>query len=441
MGILCPFCLLHSEFDKNANSACKRQGDLVISSWFSDLEFAFFVRWFRSAHFLIFGGMTMKRILIIVLTLLALFCFGACDGTSSITCPECGHENSSSVKFCSNCGASMSPSNSGNQNSGDNTTNPPSNSDGNNPYSSGLSFTLNSDGSGYTVSNIGSCTDSDIVIPLTYNNKKVTGIGANVFKGYTFIQSVKLHENITSIGENAFYNCSGLIKIEIPENITYIGDKAFWGCSNVSVLTFSAKNISDNNFGTWVFSGVGQHLNDVKLEFTDSVTRVPKSFCNCFNLVPSYTSIHLGANITEIGNNAFSNCQKVYTISLPNRLVSIGEYAFCYLPITSVTIPPSVKSIGNYAFEDCRELSNISLPSSIEKIGFQVFNYTAYYLNQSNWNNDLLVIDKYLVQAKETVSGPLNITNCYLIAERCFNENDNITSVQISGPSTDVWRD
>ena len=53
MGILYPFCLLHSEFDKNANSACKRQGDLVISSWFSDLEFAFFVRGFGRALFIL----------------------------------------------------------------------------------------------------------------------------------------------------------------------------------------------------------------------------------------------------------------------------------------------------------------------------------------------------------------------------------------------------
>ena len=48
------FCLLHSEFDKNANSACKRQGVLVYSSWFSDLEFAFFVRGFGHALFNIF---------------------------------------------------------------------------------------------------------------------------------------------------------------------------------------------------------------------------------------------------------------------------------------------------------------------------------------------------------------------------------------------------
>lgn len=47
MGILYLFCLLLSEFDKNADSTCKRQGVLVISSWFGDLGFAFLVRWLQ----------------------------------------------------------------------------------------------------------------------------------------------------------------------------------------------------------------------------------------------------------------------------------------------------------------------------------------------------------------------------------------------------------
>ena len=62
MGILYPFCLLHSEFDKNANSACKRQGDLVVSSWFSDLEFAFFVRRLQvSALFVLSRNLPERR--------------------------------------------------------------------------------------------------------------------------------------------------------------------------------------------------------------------------------------------------------------------------------------------------------------------------------------------------------------------------------------------
>ncbi len=31
MGVLCPFVLIHSEFDKNANSSVYRQGSCYIS--------------------------------------------------------------------------------------------------------------------------------------------------------------------------------------------------------------------------------------------------------------------------------------------------------------------------------------------------------------------------------------------------------------------------
>lgn len=66
--------------------------------------------------------MSMKKILIAILVLCALFCFVACGNDSnSIACPKCGYENASSVKFCSDCGASMATSNSNNQsNNGNN---------------------------------------------------------------------------------------------------------------------------------------------------------------------------------------------------------------------------------------------------------------------------------------------------------------------------------
>ena len=38
-------------FDKNANSTCRKQVSSVVSSWFSDWEFAFFVRGFGHALF------------------------------------------------------------------------------------------------------------------------------------------------------------------------------------------------------------------------------------------------------------------------------------------------------------------------------------------------------------------------------------------------------
>lgn len=52
----------------------------------------------------------MKRMLIVDLALLTMFCFAACSKTNTIACPKCGYENTSGVKFCSECGAAMNSS-------------------------------------------------------------------------------------------------------------------------------------------------------------------------------------------------------------------------------------------------------------------------------------------------------------------------------------------
>ena len=81
---------------------------LSYSSWFSDLGFAFFVRWLRSAHFLIFGGMTMKKTfwLALILLLICVIAFSGCDnngdtspdtGDSNQTTESGGNDNSSAV--------------------------------------------------------------------------------------------------------------------------------------------------------------------------------------------------------------------------------------------------------------------------------------------------------------------------------------------------------
>ena len=69
--------------------------------------------------------------------------------------------------------------------------------------SSGLSYSQNSDNT-YTVTGIGSCADTEIVIPKKYNGNLVT-----------------------SIGNNAFENCGGLTSITIGNSVTSIGDYAF----------------------------------------------------------------------------------------------------------------------------------------------------------------------------------------------------------------------
>ena len=96
--------------------------------------------------------------------------------------------------------------------------------------SEGLEFTSNGNGTCY-VSDIGSCTDKDVVIPsVSPDGDKVTGIGNHAFEKCGAITSVTIQNGVKSIGHYAFYKCSSLASITIPNSVTSIGEYAFSSC-------------------------------------------------------------------------------------------------------------------------------------------------------------------------------------------------------------------
>ncbi|MGM9641632.1 MAG: leucine-rich repeat domain-containing protein, partial [Eubacteriales bacterium] len=100
-----------------------------------------------------------------------------------------------------------------------------------------LEYTLNSDESGYCVSGIGTCTDTDIVIPETHNGEPVTSIGQSAFSGCTKLSSVTIPDSVTSIGEDAFLGCTSLTSITIPDSVTSIGNYVFFDCTSLTSIT------------------------------------------------------------------------------------------------------------------------------------------------------------------------------------------------------------
>lgn len=99
--------------------------------------------------------------------------------------------------------------------------------------SEGLEFSPSNDGAGYYVSQLGSCTDSEIVIPSNYNGKLVKGIDDQAFRGCVLITSVVLPEGITFIGEMALSKCTSLTNITIPNSVKKIKAYAFADCSSL----------------------------------------------------------------------------------------------------------------------------------------------------------------------------------------------------------------
>ncbi len=78
-------------------------------------------------------------------------------------------------------------------------------------------------------------------------------------------------------------------------------------------------------------------------------------------------------SVTSIGMNAFWGCKELTSITLPNSIITIGDYAFIDAGLTSLTIPSSVQYIKQYAFQGCDGLTNVTIPGSVTSIGEYAF--------------------------------------------------------------------
>ena len=283
--------------------------------------------------------------------------------------------------------------------------------------SEGLRYTLNDDGQSYSVSQLGTCNDTEIVIPSVYNGLPVTKISNNAFEGYPHIISVTIPNSVTEIGEDAFNGCSILTSVTIGNGVTTISKYAFAYCSNLTSVTIgnSVTRIGDHAFsdsrsirdvyylGTqaewnalitsegiqssnealtdatiyfysntkptgagnfWHYvDGIPTVWDSAGLEYTlndDGQSYRVTDLGSCQDTDIVIASVYNGLPVTKIGDNAFIECSTITSVIIPNSVTDIGENAFSdCTTITSVTIPDSVIRIADSAFSACSALKNV----------------------------------------------------------------------------------
>ena len=171
----------------------------------------------------------------------------------------------------------------------------------------------------------------------------------------------------------------------------------------------------------------GKSYNTVADEYTGEVAipatvthggvtyRVTSIGEDAFSYCTSLASITIPEGVTSIGGDAFNNCTSLTSVTIPEGVTSIGSYAFNKCTgLTSVTIPEGVTSIGYAAFKNCTSLTSVILPEGVTSIGDDAF-----------WGCSSLT----------AITIPEGVTS---IGERVFAYCSNLTSITIPESVTSI---
>lgn len=197
--------------------------------------------------------------------------------------------------------------------------------------------------------------------------------GTSTFSGASALTDITLPEGIAITEGSTFSECTSLESIELPASITTIPSSMFAGCSALERVTAKGTitAIGNGAFGS-VTDWKDQEIADTVLTEIPDLSQVTSIGDRAFYGCSALETVDLHS-VTTMGYGAFQGCDALSgEIDLSNLEVIPG-HAFCYDPnITSVITCPTLRSIGDWAFI-WADISTISLPETLNSIGTYTF--------------------------------------------------------------------
>ena len=271
------------------------------------------------------------------------------------------------------------------------------------PNAADVTATLSADGT-FTISGRGNMQDFDAE---NQNPAPWTFLSSD-------IKTVIIEEGVTNIGRDVFYDCTPVLmsaptsypfltSVTVPSSVKSIGGCAFYYCTSLTDLILS-EGVTTIGYGAFRYC-----YSLTKLTFPNSVTSIESdAFQNC-----PLGSVAIPSGITNIGTGAFSGCHLLTAINVDegNKNFSSEDGVLFNKNKTTLLIYPSFKdgetysipegviTIGEFAFY-MSQLKSVHLPGSITTIESSAFDCYVNAVNVDEGNmtfssEDGVVFDKY----------------------------------------------
>lgn len=157
-----------------------------------------------------------------------------------------------------------------------------------------------------------------------------------------------------------------------------------------------------------------------------------------FSYCSSLRSIIIPNSVMEINSGAFQFCSDLKSVVLPENITSIEEIAFYYCSsLCSIEIPNSVTRIESRAFSSCTNLSSVTIPENTTKIGSKAF-YRCTSLGSIELPNSVTRIESNAFGVCESLSSIVIPNGVTSIEPSVFEECINLKSVVLPESITSI---